>query len=95
MSKSVHSGNALSFLSSELCSYRFLKGAFHERAGVLAVDPVSGDGHQVATAGHGIAQERQVSVVDVGAVKGDDVVQLPLQGLPHSFNAQDLAWEQG
>lgn len=75
--------------------YRFLKGAFHERPGILAVDPMSGDGHQVASTGHGVTQQSQVAVIDVGTVKGDDVVQLPLQSLPHGFNAQHLAGSGG
>lgn len=56
----------------------------------MAVDSVSRDGHQVATTGHGVTQESQMPVIDVGAVEGDDVVQLPLQGLPHGFDAQHL-----
>lgn len=78
--------------AQNFCHYRFLKGALHERSGILAVDSVSGDGHQVATTGHGITQESQVPVIDVGTIEGDDVVQLPLQGLPHGFYAQHLAW---
>lgn len=74
------------------CHYRFLKGAFHERSCILAVDSMSRDGHQVAATSHGITQESQVPVIDVGTVKRDDMVKLPLQGLPHSFNTQHLAW---
>lgn len=73
-----------------LLSYRLLKGALHERSRVLTIDAVSCDGHQVAAACHGVAKQRQVAVVDVGAVKGDDVVQLPLQSLSHRLNSQHL-----
>lgn len=73
-----------------LPSYRLLKGALHERPCVLTIDAVSRDGHQVAAACHGVAEQRQVAVVDVGAVKGDDVVQLPLQSLSHRLNSQHL-----
>lgn len=70
--------------------HRLLEGALHEGTGVLAVDAVTRDGHQVAAAGHGVAKQSQVAVVDVGAVEGDDVVQLPLQGLSHGLDAQNL-----
>lgn len=73
-----------------LLSHRLLKGALHERSRVLTIDAVSCDGHQVAAARHSVAKQRQVAVVDVGAVKGDDVVQLPLQGLSHRLNSQHL-----
>lgn len=56
----------------------------------MAVDAVTGDGHQVTSAGHGVTEQSQVAVVDVGTVEGDDVVQLPLQSLSHSLNSQDL-----
>lgn len=75
----------------KFCHYRFFKGAFHERSSILAVDSMSRDGHQVAATGHGITQESQVPVIDVGTIKGDDMIQLPLQGLPHGFYAQHLA----
>lgn len=32
-------------------------------------------------------------VIDIGTIKGDDVVELPLQSLPHSLNAQHLSWK--
>lgn len=51
---------------------------------------MTGDGHQVTSAGHGVTEQSQVAVVDVGTVEGDDVVQLPLQSLSHSLNSQDL-----
>lgn len=51
--------------------------------------------HIKATTGHGITQESQVPVIDVGAVEGDDVVQPRLQGLPYSLNAQHLAYAVG
>lgn len=73
-----------------LPSYRLLKGALHEWSRVLTIDAVSCDGHQVAAACHGVAKQRQVAVVDVGTVKGDDVVQLPLQSLSHRLNSQHL-----
>lgn len=70
--------------------YRFLKGTLHERSRVLTVNAVTRDGHQMTAGGHGVTKQRQMAVVDVGTVKGDDVVQLPLQSLPHRLNSQDL-----
>lgn len=72
------------------CSYRLFKRALHERAGVLSVDAVTGDGHQVTSAGHGVAQERKVAIVHIGTIKGDDVVQLSLQSLAHCLNTEHL-----
>ena len=45
--------------------HRLLKGAPHQRAGVLSVDAVPRDGHQVAAVGHDVAQDGEVPVVDV------------------------------
>jgi hypothetical protein len=70
--------------------HRFLKGAPHEGTHVLPVDAVAGDGHQVALGRHDVAEQRQVTVVDIGAVEGDDVVHLPLHRLAHCLNAQYL-----
>lgn len=71
-------------------SHRLLKGTLHQWPCVLTVDAVTRDGHQVTAAGHCVTEQSQVTVVDVGTVKGYDVVQLPLQSLSYSFNAQDL-----
>lgn len=71
-------------------SHRLLKGTLHERASVLTVDAMTCDSHQVAAARHGVAKQSQVTVVDVRAVKGDDMVQLPLQSLSHRLDSQDL-----
>lgn len=71
-------------------SYRLLKGTLHERPCVLTVDAVTSDCHQVTAAGHGVAKQSQVAVVDVGTIKGDDVVQLPLQSFTDRFDTQNL-----
>lgn len=70
--------------------YRLFKRALHERPGVLSVDAVTGDGHQVPPAGHGVTQEGKVAVVHVGTVEGDDVVQLPLQSLADRLDTEHL-----
>ena len=51
---------------------------------------MSCDRHEVAAGGHDVTEEGQVAVVDVGAIKGDDMVQLFLHCLADSFNSQYL-----
>lgn len=75
--------------------HRLLKGTLHQWSRVLTVDAVTGDSHQVATTRHCVAKQSQVTVVNIGAVEGDDVVQLPLQSLSHCLNPQHLKTRQG
>ena len=70
--------------------YRFFERTSHEGPNLLPVHPMSSDGHQVASGRHDITQQGQVTVVDVGTVKGDDVVQLFLNGLSNCFNSKNL-----
>lgn len=56
----------------------------------MTVDAVTRDGHQVTAASHSVTKQSQVAVVDVGAIKGDDVVQLSLQSFSDSFDTQNL-----
>lgn len=74
-----------------ILSHRLLKGTLHERSCVLTVDTVTRDGHQVSAARHGVAEQSQVTVVDIGTVERDDVVQLPLQGFSHCLDSQNLS----
>ena len=69
---------------------RLLKGAASQCPSVLAVDAVSRDGHQMSLGRHDVTQQRQVAVVDVGAVERDHVEHLALNRLPHGLNAQTL-----
>lgn len=78
------------YTECDIITYRLLKGALHEWTRVLSVDAVTGDGHQVTPAGHRVAKQGQMAVVDIGTVEGDHMVQLPLQSLPHSLNTQHL-----
>ena len=71
-------------------TYRFFEGAPGECAGVLSVNTVTGDGHQMTLGRHDVAKQGQVTVVDVGTVKRDDVVHLSLNGLSHGLNTQSL-----
>lgn len=82
-------------MGAEGCYYRFLKGAFHEWSSVLAVDSMTSDGHQVATACHSVTQESQMPIIDIRTIKGDDMVKFSLQGLPYSLNAQYLSELKG
>lgn len=74
-------------------AYSLFKGALHERAGVLSVDPVTSDGHQVPSAGHGVTQQGKMAIVHIGTVKRNDVVQLPLESLSHRLNTKYLWFE--
>ncbi|RNA23267.1 hypothetical protein BpHYR1_033066 [Brachionus plicatilis] len=47
----------------------FLERTAHQTANFLAVDTVTRYRHKVALGGHDVAQERQVTIVDVRAVK--------------------------
>ncbi len=65
-----------------------LKGASHERTGFVSVETVPGDGNQVALVGHQVNQQGQVAVVDVGAVKSNDVKDLLVQGAASSLDTE-------
>ena len=71
-----------------------LKRTSHESPGVLPVDAVPGDGHQVTLGRHHVAQHGEVAVVDVQTVEGQDHVHLLLHTLPDSLYpeaGEDLA----
>jgi len=73
---------------------RLLERAAREGAVVDAVDSVARDREQVAAVRHHVAQDGQVAVVDVRAVKLDHRAQLAEQRLPHRLDpevADDLA----
>ena len=67
-----------------------LKAALTQGPILVAVDAVAGDGHEVAAAGHAVNQGGQVAVVDVAAVKLDDVADLLHQGLARGLDAQHV-----
>lgn len=64
---------------------RFLKGAASQSSCFLPVNSVSCDGHQVTLCCHGVTQQRQMSVVDIGAVKGNDMVHFLFYRLSYSL----------
>ncbi len=70
-------------------AYRFFEGALHERPHVLSVDPMPRDGHQVTTGRHDITQQGEVTIVHVGPVERDHMMQLLLHGLSHSLDAKN------
>lgn len=51
---------------------------------------MTGNGHEMPSASHCVAQQGQMAVVDVRTVERDDMVQLSLQSLTHCFNTKDL-----
>lgn len=65
-----------------------LERASHERSGVLSVDSMTRDGHQVSLGCHHVAQQSQVPVVDVQAVELQHRVHFLLHGLSNGFNSQ-------
>ena len=67
-----------------------LKRALLQRAVLGPVDTVASDGHEVPAPCHGVTQDSQVSVVDIGTVKLNHTPQLFQQRIPGSFNAQDI-----
>ena len=71
-------------------TYGLLEGASHETADLLSIDAVTRDRHEVALGGHDVAEKRQVAIVDIGAVEGDDVVHLFLDGLAAGLDAERL-----
>ena len=71
-----------------------LKRAPHEGAGVLAINPVPGDGHEVAPRRHDVAEQRQMAVVDVRAAKRDDRAHFDINRVTDGLDAEtgkDLA----
>ena len=70
--------------------YRFLEGAACQGAGVLPVDAVSRDRHQMSLRRHDVTQQGQVTVVDVGTVKRYHVEHLAFDRLTHCLDAQTL-----
>ena len=61
-----------------LLTYSFFKGTPSQCPGLLPVNTVTCDGHQVTFGRHHVTQQRQVAIVDVGAVEGNDVIHLLL-----------------
>ena len=66
----------------------------HECPGVLPVDTVPSDGHEMTLGRHDVTQHGQVTVVHVDTVEGEDSVHLLLHRLPDRLDAEtgeDLA----
>jgi len=70
--------------------HRLLKGAAHERAGVIAVDPMAGDGHEEAAVRHDVGEDGQVAVVHVRAVKLNHTTHLAEKLVAGRLHAQHL-----
>ena len=61
-----------------------------QRAILRAVDTMASDCHEVTAPGHGVTQDGQVAVVDIGAVKLNHTSQLFQQRVPGSLYAQHI-----
>jgi hypothetical protein len=68
--------------------HRFLEGASHQSAGVLSVDAVTRDGHQVTFGGHDVAQQSEMPVVHVQTVELQHGVHFFLDGFTNGFDSQ-------
>jgi len=68
--------------------HSLLEGASHEGSGVLPIDPVPRDGHQVTLGRHHVTQHRQVPVVHVNTVEGEHHVHFLFHTLSDSLNTK-------
>ena len=57
---------------------------------LIPVDAMPGDGHEVASGGHAVAEDGQVAVVDVRAIELNHTPHLLHQGPSSCLNAQGL-----
>ena len=71
-------------------TYRFLKRAPHEGANLLSIDTVPCDGHQMTSTRHDVTKQSQVTVIDIRAIKWDDMIHLTLYCLSHCLYPKNL-----
>ena len=67
-----------------------LEGGLLQGPALIAVNAVPGDGHEVASGGHAVAQNCQMAIVHVGAIKLNDAPYFLHQGSSGSLDAQRL-----
>lgn len=70
--------------------HRLLKGATHEGSSVRAIDTVASNGHDVSPGCHHIAQNAQVTGVDIRSIKRQDLSQFAQNRSSSGFNAQNF-----
>ena len=70
--------------------HRLLERASHQRSIFHAIDAVSGDRHQVASARHHVAQNAQVPVIHIRSVKLNHAAQLSQQSRSRRLDAEQL-----
>mmetsp|Transcript_45464 Transcript_45464/g.75491 ORF Transcript_45464/g.75491 Transcript_45464/m.75491 type:complete len:236 (-) Transcript_45464:460-1167(-) len=70
--------------------HRLLKRRPHNRSSLASIDTMACNRHQVPLTRHGIHQNRQMSKIDIRAIKRDHIAHLIQQRLSRSFNAQNL-----
>lgn len=68
----------------------FFEGTSHKGTGILSVDTVTCDGHQVTLRCHDVTKQGQMTIVYVKTVELQHVVHFLLHGLSHSFDSEHL-----
>lgn len=84
----VENANVLTILMH--MTYRFLKRAPHEGANLLSIDTMPCDGHQMTSTRHNVTKQSQVTVINIRAIKWDDMVHLTLYCLSHCLHPKNL-----
>ena len=68
----------------------FLERTFHKTTCLLPVDAVASQSHEMSVRRHDVAEQRQMTVVDICVVKRNDMVHLFLDRFSSSFDAESL-----
>jgi hypothetical protein len=66
----------------------FFKGAAHQSTRFGPIDTVTRDCHQVTLVCHDVAKKRQMTVIDIGTVKFDNVTQFSQKSITRGFDTQ-------
>lgn len=88
-----HSSHRIHFgVSSGIVQHvhSFFEGTSHKSTGVLSVDTVTCDGHQVTLCSHDVTKQGQMTIVYVKTVELQNVVHFLLDRFSHSFDTQHL-----
>jgi len=70
--------------------YCFFERATHQATNFLSIDTMTCDGHEITLGCHHIHEQRQMTIVDVGAVKRNDIVHFFLDRFAACFDTQCL-----
>lgn len=70
--------------------HRFFEGTSHQGTGVLSVDTVTCDGHQVTLCSHDVTKQGKMTIVYIQTVELQNVVHFLLDGFSHSLDSKHL-----